>query len=170
MAISMLFRKVARLAGARMMEPVMRVRIATEEGYLGKVVSDVTTTQAGEIVSVDHMQAADQGGIEQGADHSRNIDVYVPPEAGQAENGAAGNDAAFGLASPGPGPRQKTTVTALVPLARLTSYSTRLRALTAGSGTYTMQLEGFKTVSEERQNEILKELGCSVLTPPETST
>ncbi|CAO1615662.1 unnamed protein product [Sympodiomycopsis kandeliae] len=143
-----LLRKLVKTAHPRLMEPVMRVRIETEEAYLGRVVGDITSVQAGEIVHVDHEQAALEGGPDTSLD---NAQVYIPQEhnAPSSQEGAG----------PGPGPRQKTSVIALIPLARLTSYSSRLRALTAGGGNYTMQLEGFRAVSDERQREILSELG-----------
>lgn len=155
-----LVRTVVREAAPRMMEPVMRVRIATEEAYLGRVVGDVTSEQAGEIVEVEHEQAAEEGGQPQGAQDFDNISqVYVPEDWALSGTASPSGEDSPGVATPGPGPRQKTTVVALVPLARLTSYSSRLRALTAGGGNYTMQLEGFRAVSDERQKEILSELG-----------
>ncbi|PWN29692.1 P-loop containing nucleoside triphosphate hydrolase protein [Jaminaea rosea] len=142
--IQSLVRRAVREAGARIAEPVMRVRIETEEGHMGRVVSDVTTDQGGDIVEVEHEGAAQEG------TERRPVDVYLPPES-QGEGGEA--EGAI------PGARQKTTIVALVPLTKLVSYSSRLRALTAGTGTFTMRLEGFRKVSDERQKQILEELG-----------
>lgn len=47
------------------------------------------------------------------------------------------------------------TVVAFVPLANLFGYSTALRSLTQGRGTYTMQPERYDPVPQERQAEIL---------------
>lgn len=148
--IQSLVRRAVRGAGARIAEPVMRVRIVTEEGHMGRVVGDVTTEQSGEIVEVEHEGAAEEGGsVARPA-----VEVYVPRDAHGGENDARGE-----AEGAGPGPRQKTTIVALVPLTKLVSYSSRLRALTAGTGTFTMRLEGFKKVSDERQKHILEELG-----------
>ncbi|MBC7286950.1 MAG: elongation factor G [Armatimonadetes bacterium] len=47
------------------------------------------------------------------------------------------------------------TITALVPLASMFGYSTALRSLTQGRGTYTMQPDRYVPVAPERQAEIL---------------
>lgn len=153
-----LVRKTVREAGVRMMEPVMDVQIQTEESFLGKVVSDVTTEQKGDVVEVAHEGAAVEGGLDatMGSGKTFPIGVYVPPESWDTLPGSSG-DGVEG--QPGPAPRQKTTIVALIPLSKLVSYSSRLRALTAGTGTYTMRLHGFKAVSDERQRQILGDLG-----------
>ncbi|CAO1620262.1 unnamed protein product [Parajaminaea phylloscopi] len=150
-----LVRKAIREAGVRIMEPVMDVRIQTEEAYLGKVVADVTTEQQGDIVEVEHEGAATEGGVSGEAGAGRDISVYLPKETWSEETTAGGQAGP----PPGPAPRQKTTILALIPLSKLVSYSSRLRALTAGTSTYTMQLHGFKSVSDERQKQILSDLG-----------
>lgn len=151
--LNSLVRKAVNQAGGQMMEPVMRVRIEMEEAFLGRVVGDVTAEQSGEIVDVEHEQAAAEGGVS--ADGADNDGLYIPDDMG----GGAGPEGSTSSSQPGPGPMQKTTVVALVPLTKLVSYSSRLRALTAGGGTYTMRLEGFRTVGEDRKKQILEELG-----------
>lgn len=151
-----LVRKAVRETGVRMMEPVMRVRIETEEGYLGRVVSDITTAQKGDIVEVEHEDAASEGGEDASGSESQGIDVYVPSDSLTA---TAGPDGGVTAQQSGPAARQKTTIIGLVPLSKLVSYSSRLRALTGGTGTYTMELEGFRAVSDERQKEILEDIG-----------
>lgn len=46
------------------------------------------------------------------------------------------------------------TVTALVPLAELTDYALRLKALTAGQGVYTLDLSHYEVVPPRRQQEL----------------
>jgi elongation factor G len=45
-------------------------------------------------------------------------------------------------------------VSALVPLAELTEYAVRLKSLTAGEGTYTLDLSHYETVPPRRQQEL----------------
>ena len=45
-------------------------------------------------------------------------------------------------------------VSALVPLAELTEYAVRLKSLTAGQGTYTLDLSHYETVPPRRQQEL----------------
>jgi elongation factor G len=51
-------------------------------------------------------------------------------------------------------PGGQLTVSALVPLAELTDYAVRLKSLTAGEGTYTLDLSHYETVPPRRQQEL----------------
>lgn len=139
--------RAAMRNNAALMEPVMRVRIALPPSALGKVVSDLTANQDAEVLAVDHDHdhAAD-------AEHHTDTQIYIPDQDTTTTTTTSSGGG-------GGGGRTKTILTAAVPLAKLVTYSTRLRALTAGAGTFDMQLDGFHKVSEARQAEILRELG-----------
>lgn len=145
--------KAVRQRGAQMMEPMMAVKVRCAEAHLGKVVSDLTSEQGASVTGVDHEGHAASG--EAGA-ASTALHVYIPPD---EDAGAATSSGGAGSHLSAEAARHKTSVHALAPLARLVSYSSRLRALTAGSGTFTMRLQGFAPVGAERQIEILRELG-----------
>ncbi len=51
-------------------------------------------------------------------------------------------------------PGQRAAVTALVPLAELTEYQSRLKSLTGGTGAYTMELSHYDSVPSRKQNEL----------------
>ena len=51
-------------------------------------------------------------------------------------------------------PGGQLTVSALVPLAELTDYAVRLKSLTAGQGSYTLDLSHYETVPPRRQQEL----------------
>ena len=51
---------------------------------------------------------------------------------------------------------QRTTVTALVPLAELSEYQSRLKALTGGEGSYTMDLSHYDVVPPRKQQELMQ--------------
>jgi elongation factor G len=53
-------------------------------------------------------------------------------------------------------PGQLATVSALVPLAEISEYQTRLRALTGGQGTYSMVLSHYDPVPPRRQQELVQ--------------
>ncbi|KAN0063101.1 Ribosome-releasing factor 2, mitochondrial [Thecaphora frezii] len=148
----------ASIALTVLMEPVMHVRLSIAEKDLGKVVSDLTTEQDGTVLDVEHSADADSpaplaAAAAVGAWGEGGEEVYIPPES--LEVGSL-NDLA-GQETRGKG--GITVIHASVPLARLVRYSTRLRALTGGSGSFDMQLSGFMKVSKARQAEILEELG-----------
>jgi len=51
---------------------------------------------------------------------------------------------------------QRVRLSALVPLAELTEYQTRLKSLTGGEGSYTMSLSHYDPVPPRRQQELMK--------------
>jgi elongation factor G len=51
---------------------------------------------------------------------------------------------------------QRARLTALVPLAELTEYQTRLKSLTGGEGTYTMSLSHYDPVPPRKQQELVQ--------------
>jgi elongation factor G len=53
-------------------------------------------------------------------------------------------------------PGQRATVTALVPLAEITEYQSRLRSLTGGTGAYTMEISHYDPVPPRRQQELME--------------
>ncbi|HEX5461704.1 MAG TPA: elongation factor G [Steroidobacteraceae bacterium] len=53
-------------------------------------------------------------------------------------------------------PGQRATVSALVPLAEISDYQTRLKALTGGQGTYSMELSHYDPVPPRRQQELVQ--------------
>ena len=51
---------------------------------------------------------------------------------------------------------QRTRITALVPLAELTDYQSRVKSLTGGEGSYTMELSHYDPVPPRKQQELMK--------------
>jgi elongation factor G len=52
-------------------------------------------------------------------------------------------------------PGQRTRIAALVPLAELTDYQSRVKSLTGGEGSYTMELSHYDPVPPRRQQELM---------------
>jgi elongation factor G len=53
-------------------------------------------------------------------------------------------------------PGHRAAVTALVPLAEITEYQSRLKSLTGGSGAFTMELSHYDPVPARKQNELMQ--------------
>ena len=51
---------------------------------------------------------------------------------------------------------QRTRISALVPLAELTDYQSRVKSLTGGEGTYTMELSHYDPVPPKKQQDLAK--------------
>lgn len=121
-----------------LMEPMMRVTIEANDAHAGKLSSDISVEQHGSIVEMLH-------DVDEGPNVSGEYAVYIPPHTDdEVVRGSQGNN---------------MTIVAHIPLARMMRYSTRLRALTGGAGTYRMELEGFATVAPDRERELLQEMG-----------
>ena len=121
-----------------LMEPMMRVTIDANDAHAGKLSSDISVEQHGSIVDMIHH-------VDDTSNATGEYEVYIPPHTeDEVAHGDQGNN---------------MTIVAHVPLSRMMRYSSRLRALTGGAGTYRMELEGFATVTPERERELLQELG-----------
>jgi elongation factor G len=53
-------------------------------------------------------------------------------------------------------PGQRATVSALVPLAEVSEYQSRLKALTGGEGAYAMELSHYDPVPSRKQEELME--------------
>lgn len=152
-ALTMLSAQALRHAivdhGATLMEPIMHVNIHCDEDHLGRVVADLTSTQQAVVEEVNHQHHSQEGSM--GA-HNGEGYFYVPLS-------LESSDAALGLEESQRVGRINCRIIASVPLVRLVQYSSQLRALTRGNGTFEMKFKGFSVVSSEREREILMELG-----------
>ncbi|WFD04711.1 hypothetical protein MVES1_000035 [Malassezia vespertilionis] len=122
-----------------LMEPMMYVSIQTSNSYTGKLASDISTAQHGQILDMVHTTDA--------TGQQDDYQIYMPPD---LQGGYKKEHLVEGNA---------TTIVALIPLARLMRYSTRLRALTGGAGTHRMAFHGFSAVSHDRELDLLQEIG-----------
>lgn len=154
-----------------LMEPMMSTRITVPEAHLGKVINDITAEQDGIVQDVVHqtpssptsssLQQSTSGGAGTGQDGA-NHEVYIPDATQNKFELQSSAASAVGVGKGGEsssGGGGKAEIHAVVPLANLVRYSSKLRALTAGNAQFSMQLQGFAKVSPHRQNEILQELG-----------
>jgi elongation factor G len=121
-----------------LMEPFMKVLITVDDSDIGRVVSDITSTRGGTIVSMD--SSVSEKVVAPDALH-----IYFPPDITYQEDSSQ-------LRS------SWSTLTARVPLKEMVGYSKTLRSLTQGRGTFVMVLEGFETMSGDRAASTHKEL------------
>ena len=149
-AASLLRQKLRDAGPGPVMEPFLNVKVSVTEETLGKVVKDLTEN-GGEVLDLGSNTAT--GGLDSDSIEAYPEDgVYVPPE-WLSPSSAPGNFSGKG------GQSLKRSVYAIVPLSRMLDYSTRLRALSGGHGTFEMSPAGFREVSSTRRLEILKEIG-----------
>lgn len=127
------------------LEPYVRLRITVREDIIGKVVKDIVDN-GGEVLDL----GTDATSMDQTSPCDIN-NVYIPPEMLSPSSVPATNAVNT--------PRSHSTVHALAPLSRAMGYSTKLRILSSGHGTFEMTNAEFRQVSESRKIEILQEFG-----------
>ncbi|SPO21882.1 related to MEF2 - translation elongation factor, mitochondrial [Ustilago trichophora] len=142
-----------------LMEPMMTTRITVPEPHLGKVINDITAEQDGLVQDVVHLSTSVSAAQTNSNDAVE--EVYIPKMTNRFEQqSSASSSGAQGKSGDGAASGNgKAEIHAVVPLANLVRYSSKLRALTAGNAQFSMQLQGFAKVSAHRQGEILQELG-----------
>ena len=149
-AAHLLRRRLRDSGPGPVMEPYMNLKVSVTEETLGKVVKDLTE-HGGEVLNLGSNSAT--GGLDSDSiDAYTENGVYVPPE-WLSPSSTPGKFSGKG------GPSLRRSVYAVVPLSRMLDYSTRLRALSGGHGTFEMSAAGFREVSSVRRLEILKEIG-----------
>lgn len=147
-AVGTCLRNSCDAAPAILMEPVMMVTIFVNEGSLGAVVQDISSSRGGQVLSLD---GSDSPNSATGDDDLPRIDpnlIYTPPDPFASGNGDMGS----GLAD------SQRQIVARVPLKEMVGYLNHLRALTGGRGTFVMTVDGFEKMASQRQKEVLDAL------------
>ena len=125
--------------GTTLMEPFMKVVVTVNGHDVGRVVSDLTAARGGMILSMDSGTPNVQG------DSTERVQIYAPPDA-TYEGDSTQTDITL------------ATIIARVPLKEMVGYSTTLRSLTQGRGTFVMSFQGFERMTGERASAVQKEL------------
>ena len=141
-------RTACDVAPAVLMEPVMMVTIFVNEGSLGAVVQDISSSRGGQVLSLDGSNSPAYSTL---ADDLLRVDpnlIYTPPDPFASGTGDLGS----GLAD------SQRQIVARVPLKEMVGYLNHLRALTGGRGTFVMTVDGFEKMGTQRQKEVLDAL------------
>ncbi|KAI9574716.1 P-loop containing nucleoside triphosphate hydrolase protein [Boletus coccyginus] len=118
------------------------------EPYINlKVVKDITEN-GGEVLDLASSPVA----VDEDGGPYPSDGLYIPPEE-LSPSSTLVSSSASAL------PQGKRTIYAIAPLSRMLDYSTRLRALSGGHGSFDMTTAGFRQVAEPRRIEILREIG-----------
>jgi elongation factor G len=140
-----------------MMEPVMRVTVFVNEGSLGSVVQDLSSSRGGQVLSLSGSDDSGSASSVGDGEEVLRVDpslIYTPPDpfAGSCSNSSSGSSDAGSVN----GQRQ---IVARVPLKEMVGYLNHLRALTGGRGTFVMSVDGFEKMGSQRVKEVLEGIG-----------
>ncbi|KAL5417382.1 hypothetical protein PMIN06_011897 [Paraphaeosphaeria minitans] len=129
-----------------LMEPVMLVTIFVNEGSLGAVVQDISSSRGGQVLSLDTSDApVPTTSLTSALPTVDPNKIYTPPDPFASGTGDVGS---------GIGDRQRQIV-ARVPLKEMVGYLNQLRALTGGRGTFVMSVDGFERMAAQRQKDVM---------------
>lgn len=164
-------------------EPMMRVVITCDEAHLGKVVNDISGNRGGTVLALDATEADTESlslrdrvkekqrqrskdlDVEAAAQHQQHqepvsvkrepidINEVFVPSIGDIDNAGRRSGDETGSGS---GEHGKRDVLARVPLMECVGYLKHLRSLTAGRGTFVMELEGWEKVGGARVHDVIK--------------
>ncbi|KAI8576971.1 hypothetical protein K450DRAFT_254476 [Umbelopsis ramanniana AG] len=127
-------------ASPALLEPMMEVNIEVTEDQIGSVVGDLSGTRRGHVIG---LESAKSDTVQQEI-HSA---IYAPPDSAMS-GGVHHHEHAT----------QKRVIKAHVPLSSMIGYSSALRSLTAGNGTFSMRVIGYGDMSQDRERAVIKEI------------
>ena len=136
-------RSALRQSQVILLEPYMQLVVDCDAEYVGNVVAELTSERQGEISEI-LQDARDMSA----SAHAEAAVRCLPELKGDSDSETTNI-----------GMQQKSKIEAVAPLANLVAYSSKLRALTAGGGTFHMSFSGFRPVQPSRQKTILRSLG-----------
>jgi elongation factor G len=142
LAVSSVLQAAEAETPGQIVEPVMSVSVSCDEKDLGKVVGDISSSRGGHVLSLGDEVEVEGGEIEMKR-------VFVPTIGAEGRRSGGGREAGEG---------RKRIVNARVPLGEMVGYLKHLRAMTKGSGTFVMSLEGWERMQGPRAKEIEKGL------------
>lgn len=133
--------RAVREAEPALLEPVMDVMVEMGEEHLGAVAGDLSGVRRGQILT---LETAGKEKEKESAEE-KNVEIYAPP------------DETVGRRA-GEGAGMRGVVRAMVPLSSMVGYSTALRSLTGGGGTFAMRVMGYSEMDKNRERAVVKEV------------
>ncbi|KAG0069814.1 Ribosome-releasing factor 2, mitochondrial, partial [Podila epicladia] len=128
--------------------PIMDVRVEVAEKDVGTVIGDISGTRRGRVLSLDGQTA--EGDVD---GDETEFQVYAPPDPTYTAPGAS-----TGSGSVIPGMSDRKSIQAQVPLSSMLGYDAALRALTGGTGKFSMEVIGYGEMDFDRQRELIREM------------
>ncbi|OMJ29703.1 Ribosome-releasing factor 2, mitochondrial [Smittium culicis] len=148
------FKRALESAQPVIFEPVMKVYINCPSSSVGILVNELERTRRARIMELDDQLSSDGDEFVNGENGAAGEDsdfsnFFVPSSIG-------GEDVYSRTANTMSAPNKE--IVAIVPLSSMIGFSSALRRLTAGSGSFTMQISGVSPVDSNTQKEIIKEM------------
>ncbi|KAL9556931.1 hypothetical protein MBANPS3_001642 [Mucor bainieri] len=124
-----------------LLEPMMEVYTEVNENHIGHVVSDLSGTRRGHVIGLESSAAVEED-QQSAAEHAL---VYAPQDSLLVKSDVDGY-------------KPKQVIKAHVPLSSMLGYSSALRSLTGGSGSFSMRVIGYGEMSKDRERSVISEM------------
>ncbi|CEP17408.1 hypothetical protein [Parasitella parasitica] len=124
-----------------LLEPMMEVHTEVNENHIGTVVSDLSGTRRGHVIGLESSSSS----LGSDGDNTENLQVYAPQDPLLATSDVDGY-------------KPKQVIKAHVPLSSMLGYSSALRSLTGGSGSFSMRVIGYGEMSKDRERSVISEI------------
>lgn len=124
-----------------LLEPMMEVYTEVNENHIGNVVSDLSGTRRGHVIGLESSALGD----DQDGSSSEHAQVYAPEDSLLVKSDVDGY-------------KPKQVIKAHVPLSSMLGYSSALRSLTGGSGSFSMRVIGYGEMSKDRERSVISEM------------
>ncbi|KAI8351183.1 P-loop containing nucleoside triphosphate hydrolase protein [Blakeslea trispora] len=136
--------EAVKKANPCLLEPMMEVHTEVNEDHIGSVVSDLSGTRRGHVIGME--SSADDQDSQGNVDSSNeNAQVYAPEDSLLVSHDVDGY-------------KPKQVIKAHVPLSSMLGYSSALRSLTGGSGSFSMRVIGYGEMSKDREKAVVSEM------------
>ena len=129
--------EAVKQASPCLLEPMMEVYTEVNEDHIGSVVSDLSGTRRGHVIGLESTMEEEAT--------TENVEVYAP------EDSLLVNQDVDGY-------KPKQVIKAHVPLSSMLGYSSALRSLTGGSGSFSMRVIGYGEMSKDREKAVVSEM------------
>ncbi|KAI9366293.1 P-loop containing nucleoside triphosphate hydrolase protein [Pilaira anomala] len=123
-----------------LLEPMMEVYTEVNENHIGNVVSDLSGTRRGHVIGMESSMGEQEDETE-----SNDVQVYAPEDS-------------LLVSSDVEGYKPKQVIKAHVPLSSMLGYSSALRSLTGGSGSFSMRVIGYGEMGKDRERAVISEM------------
>ncbi|KAI9487833.1 MAG: P-loop containing nucleoside triphosphate hydrolase protein [Benjaminiella poitrasii] len=125
-----------------LLEPMMEVYTEVNENHIGNVVSNLSGTRRGHVIGLE--SSLDDKDVEE-EKTLETAEVYAPKDSLLVNSDVDGY-------------KPKQVIKAYVPLSSMLGYSSALRSLTGGSGSFSMRVTGYGEMSKDREKAVLSEI------------
>ncbi|KAI9265504.1 P-loop containing nucleoside triphosphate hydrolase protein [Helicostylum pulchrum] len=130
--------EAVKSANPCLLEPMMEVYTEVNENHIGSVVSDLSGTRRGHVIGLESSSSDEN-------DDDENVQVYAPQDS-------------LLVSSDIEAYKPKQVIKARVPLSSMLGYSSALRSLTGGSGSFSMRVIGYGEMGKDRERAVVSEM------------